>query len=243
MSGNEHPASNEKYMQELKSKLNGLLNQYSITKFESEDIVELIEEGESIDWIVDQLKDSSPKINADETAVLLAEIKSLVGPEKELEIDIAVSGENEATVETAVEGDIPDLSQVDATQLDLSQILNSLPPDVKLPPGMDVKQLKDLMESPRGKIMSDFLVFCQEQGIHLNEGSLADAKTQNLQSEWMSTPRDAFNGKTPAEMLEDSPALMPEKVKTFRREEPRVGRNDPCPCGSGKKYKKCCGRI
>ncbi|MBR1588378.1 MAG: SEC-C domain-containing protein, partial [Kiritimatiellae bacterium] len=23
---------------------------------------------------------------------------------------------------------------------------------------------------------------------------------------------------------------------------PAVGRNDPCPCGSGKKYKKCCGR-
>jgi hypothetical protein len=27
---------------------------------------------------------------------------------------------------------------------------------------------------------------------------------------------------------------------TFRREAPKVGRNDPCPCGSGKKYKKCC---
>ncbi|MDD3312934.1 YchJ family protein [Pseudodesulfovibrio sp.] len=26
------------------------------------------------------------------------------------------------------------------------------------------------------------------------------------------------------------------------RKGPRVGRNDPCPCGSGKKYKKCCGR-
>ena len=26
------------------------------------------------------------------------------------------------------------------------------------------------------------------------------------------------------------------------RETPKVGRNDPCPCGSGKKYKKCCGR-
>jgi uncharacterized protein YecA (UPF0149 family) len=26
-----------------------------------------------------------------------------------------------------------------------------------------------------------------------------------------------------------------------RREEPKVGRNDPCPCGSGKKYKKCHG--
>ena len=28
--------------------------------------------------------------------------------------------------------------------------------------------------------------------------------------------------------------------KTFRRTQPKVGRNDPCPCGSGKKYKKCC---
>lgn len=26
-----------------------------------------------------------------------------------------------------------------------------------------------------------------------------------------------------------------------RRESPKVGRNDPCPCGSGKKYKQCCG--
>ena len=28
---------------------------------------------------------------------------------------------------------------------------------------------------------------------------------------------------------------------TFRRAEPKVGRNDLCPCGSGKKFKKCCG--
>ena len=28
---------------------------------------------------------------------------------------------------------------------------------------------------------------------------------------------------------------------TYRRENPKVGRNDPCPCGSGKKFKKCCG--
>jgi preprotein translocase subunit SecA len=30
-------------------------------------------------------------------------------------------------------------------------------------------------------------------------------------------------------------------IKTVRRDEPKVGRNDPCPCGSGKKYKKCHG--
>lgn len=30
-------------------------------------------------------------------------------------------------------------------------------------------------------------------------------------------------------------------VETFVREQPKVSRNDPCPCGSGKRYKKCCG--
>ncbi len=29
---------------------------------------------------------------------------------------------------------------------------------------------------------------------------------------------------------------------TYRRSTPKVGRNDPCPCGSGKKYKQCCGK-
>jgi preprotein translocase subunit SecA len=33
-----------------------------------------------------------------------------------------------------------------------------------------------------------------------------------------------------------------EKPQTVRREGKKIGRNDPCPCGSGKKYKKCCGK-
>ena len=40
-------------------------------------------------------------------------------------------------------------------------------------------------------------------------------------------------------------AQVPErenKPETYRREQPKVGRNDPCPCGSGKKYKNCCGK-
>ncbi len=36
---------------------------------------------------------------------------------------------------------------------------------------------------------------------------------------------------------EDTPASI-----TVKRETAKVGRNDPCPCGSGKKYKKCCGQ-
>jgi len=30
---------------------------------------------------------------------------------------------------------------------------------------------------------------------------------------------------------------------TFRRDTPKVGRNEPCPCGSGRKYKRCCGDV
>ena len=34
----------------------------------------------------------------------------------------------------------------------------------------------------------------------------------------------------------------PEPQQTYKREQPKVGRNDPCPCGSGKKYKQCHGK-
>ncbi len=32
-----------------------------------------------------------------------------------------------------------------------------------------------------------------------------------------------------------------QHIETVVHEGPKIGRNDPCPCGSGKKYKKCCG--
>lgn len=35
----------------------------------------------------------------------------------------------------------------------------------------------------------------------------------------------------------------PKITIPLKREVPKVGRNDPCPCGSGKKYKACCGRM
>jgi preprotein translocase subunit SecA len=48
------------------------------------------------------------------------------------------------------------------------------------------------------------------------------------------------NGVSPRIYAEDEESETdPEPI---RRTEPKIGRNDPCPCGSGKKYKKCCGR-
>ena len=34
----------------------------------------------------------------------------------------------------------------------------------------------------------------------------------------------------------------PTVSQPYVRMTPKIGRNDPCPCGSGKKYKKCCGK-
>jgi preprotein translocase subunit SecA len=39
------------------------------------------------------------------------------------------------------------------------------------------------------------------------------------------------------------PPASAEPVPTYVREAPKVGRNDPCPCGSGKKFKQCHGRL
>jgi len=50
-------------------------------------------------------------------------------------------------------------------------------------------------------------------------------------------PGSSRQGQVPARTGGD------DVIKTVRREEPKVGRNDPCPCGSGKKYKKCHGQA
>jgi preprotein translocase subunit SecA len=48
---------------------------------------------------------------------------------------------------------------------------------------------------------------------------------------------------TPPRAGEGGESLEPELELPIRREIPKVGRNDPCPCGSGKKFKNCCGRM
>jgi hypothetical protein len=52
----------------------------------------------------------------------------------------------------------------------------------------------------------------------------------------------------PAELEDDADNFFPllgsdqGAREPYRRTEPKVGRNEPCPCGSGKKFKRCCGR-
>ena len=56
-------------------------------------------------------------------------------------------------------------------------------------------------------------------------------------------PRAAQGGQPQGSMPAQAPKEQKvQKPVTVKREEPKVGRNDPCPCGSGKKYKACCGK-
>ncbi len=45
----------------------------------------------------------------------------------------------------------------------------------------------------------------------------------------------------PRDVDDEAPELEDEPLRPIERETPKVGRNAPCPCGSGKKYKNCCG--
>ncbi|HBE45645.1 MAG TPA: hypothetical protein DDW17_09465 [Deltaproteobacteria bacterium] len=37
--------------------------------------------------------------------------------------------------------------------------------------------------------------------------------------------------------------MNPGNEQPLQKHNKKIGRNDPCPCGSGKKYKKCCGKV
>ena len=75
-----------------------------------------------------------------------------------------------------------------------------------------------------------------------SEESVSQAAQANRSSAPMQISHDevdTFAQSAPAEARGGSA----HKQETVTRDAPKVGRNDPCPCGSGKKYKKCCGAL
>lgn len=68
-----------------------------------------------------------------------------------------------------------------------------------------------------------------------------DASVSYLQEDILESMREPDDMYTP-DMSPDFFSLFEEPKQPFVRNTKKIGRNDPCPCGSGKKYKKCCGR-
>jgi uncharacterized protein YecA (UPF0149 family) len=50
----------------------------------------------------------------------------------------------------------------------------------------------------------------------------------------------ALNAFSVALEADDFDRLVGDRAQPHMRTSPKIGRNEPCPCGSGKKYKKCC---
>ena len=217
-------------MSEAIERLKVYCRERTVQRFTADEILELLEEGETVDWILDQvIPDSTPDTSV-ELRRLLEELSAEVAPETDPDPVPAVADvDPAATTGGALEAPaaaMPDMG-------DLQDLL---------PKGVDMGQLEELLSSPRGEMMADFGSFCQERGAGSGEPDAAtQAAMQKLHAEWLATPREALHGKKPSELLGEA-GLFPQKVETKRREAPKIGRNDPCPCGSGKKYKKCCGK-
>jgi SEC-C motif-containing protein len=79
----------------------------------------------------------------------------------------------------------------------------------------------------------------EEGGPEDSEGTVEFvARYRNDEGEEEHRERSFFVKRDGAWYFSDGKPLGP---KPIRLAGPKVGRNDPCPCGSGKKYKKCCG--
>ena len=230
-------------MLELATRLEEFCQAKGVEKFSAEEIVELLEDGEEVDWIVGQVLPETAAAARGELRQLLAEIASEVAPapvdEDEEDEEDEEDGESseDSTVATEEEDQEGAAEEPVVEELDLAELQGMLPP------GVDMRQVEQMLSSPRGALLGDFGAFCQERGVEAEMGdSQMREAMQELNEEWLQTPRDSLEGKKPAEVLEGG-RLFPGKIATFRREEPKVGRNDPCPCGSGKKFKKCCGKA
>ena len=76
----------------------------------------------------------------------------------------------------------------------------------------------------------DFIAHYEKDGVSqtLRESS----RFYKINGRWVYSRKDSI--------LSPVPITTKKKPKTFVRGEAKIGRNDACPCGSGKKYKKCC---
>ena len=87
----------------------------------------------------------------------------------------------------------------------------------------------------------------QKKGIPNSEEEMIKAFTAEYRGQFAQVY--AAKGISLSDLIEAGKEVLREETgeiaidsRTFIRLTPKIGRNDECPCGSGLKYKKCCGR-
>ncbi len=98
------------------------------------------------------------------------------------------------------------------------------------------------------KILDDGAELCRQRTNRYHKGLVFDAAAeapewQRLTNDW--DGKDYEEGR-PATVLDDMRGYgtgLQQDYAPYRNDATKVGPNDPCPCGSGRKHKKCCGRM
>ena len=98
--------------------------------------------------------------------------------------------------------------------------------------------------SPEAAEQRRRMMEAQQQGMNAQHNDAGNTAAQMAQNTAERSAHSNFNGDQARRQAVNS--AMNQRSQgdnvTVRRTMPKVGRNDPCPCGSGKKYKQCCGR-
>ena len=98
----------------------------------------------------------------------------------------------------------------------------------------------------RGYAQQDPLIVYKKEGFDLFQDTISRIKEETLGILFriqISEPGKIADLRQPKDQkMVFSSGDVPETKKPVKRVQKKVGRNAPCPCGSGKKYKKCCGR-
>jgi preprotein translocase subunit SecA len=98
----------------------------------------------------------------------------------------------------------------------------------------------------RGYAQQNPLIVYKKEGFEMFNEMISRIKDETLGIFFriqIEEPKNIDDLRQPKEQkLAFSGAGEPEKPKPAQRKSKKIGRNAPCPCGSGKKYKKCCGR-
>jgi preprotein translocase subunit SecA len=92
----------------------------------------------------------------------------------------------------------------------------------------------DLMDTIKGEVLTN--LFRSTTNLQAFEHMLS------AMPQMLSRPESLLNPETASNRPEESQPA-PRLELPLKRELPKAGRNDPCPCGSGKKFKSCCGRL
>ena len=96
----------------------------------------------------------------------------------------------------------------------------------------------NLFEEVVGKMNEEVCSYLMQGRVVLQEDNVREAKEQKTDLSNIQTSRQEAAAKAAAQQAGGGS----RQVETFVREGEKVGRNDLCPCGSGKKYKHCHGK-